>query len=266
MSKSSSNTYIYSISPSSKSNKKLNVILDIDETFIYFIKKRFLDHSWNKLSDSEKKKYNYVESSKGDIIILRPHINKFFDWLFKNCTVSLWTWSDYDYAEWIMDAFILKNNPTRKILYILAEDDASNSSKKHDNSKDLNYLWYRGDDRSKSAPGLSECNTILIDDLPGNSLNTSNRKNSITVNPFGIFGEVKDRSDPYHDLSKDKTLLKIIKFLTKILKNMEENCYHVDDRLENIFSENNIKKYKIQRYVKDLKFKKDIVKAIGIGM
>ena len=36
---------------------KLNVILDIDETFVYFIKNAHFAHSWDTLSPGEKAKY-----------------------------------------------------------------------------------------------------------------------------------------------------------------------------------------------------------------
>jgi len=48
---------------------KLNVILDIDETFVYFINKKYRANSWDKLPETERSKYKFVDSS-GHILIL----------------------------------------------------------------------------------------------------------------------------------------------------------------------------------------------------
>jgi hypothetical protein len=240
---------------------KLNVILDIDETFVYFIKKAFFAHSWDTLSPEEKAKY-IVHDHKHGVFIERPHLDTFLDYLFANCTVSVWTWSDREYAEGIVTRFLLRGHSDRKIEHIFAEEDAEASSKEHGNSKDLNYLWYK-----KRLPCFAECNTILIDDLPGNSVNTSNIKNSITVKPFALFGEVKARTDPYEDVSDDTTLLEVIEILKKA-QTVAAGCYTNDDkRWSNIFSAANVKAAGLEGSMVEIKKKSGvIVKAIGAGL
>jgi hypothetical protein len=239
---------------------KLNVILDIDETFLYFINKDHFPHSWGPLPEKEKAKYNYIEHKAG-IFIVRPYLKEFCDYLFANCNVSLWTWSDIEYAEGIPAKLLLDNVKGRKLHHIFADEDAGTSSKLHGNSKDLNYLWYK-----KKLPCFAECNTILIDDLPNNSVNPSNRQNSITLKPFALFGEVKRRTDPYEDVSKDDTLLKVIEILKKA-QTIANNCYEDDEkRWTNIFSPANVRSAGLESYMRTIKKQDDsTVRAIGAG-
>lgn len=239
--------------------KKLNIILDIDETLVYFINKRYFKHSWDLLSDEEKSKYTVYSNNSG-IFIIRPHLRKFLTFLFKHCNVSLWTLSDKEYAEGVANMFILDKNPNNKLQHILNADEHGDlAGDLYGNNKDLNWLWYHSE-----YSCFAECNTILIDDLPKNSLNTSNRKNSITINPFALFGEVKDRSKPYLDVSKDDTLLKIINFLKIVIKK-QENCMEGDGRWDNIFSEENVTKMGIDKYIHTMTYQGKQVKSICIG-
>ena len=222
---------------------KLNVILDIDETFVYFINKKYFAHSWDTISDAEKAKY-VVHDHKDGVFIERPHLEAFLDYLFENCTVSVWTWSDADYAEGVVKRFLIRGRDDRKVEHIYSEDDAAASSKLHGNSKDLHYLWYE-----KRLPCFAECNTVLIDDLPGNSVNTSNIRNSITIKPFALFGEVKDRSDPYEDVSGDTSLLTAIEIL-KAAQAVSSSCYYDGDkRWTNVFSASNVRAAGLTKYM-----------------
>lgn len=244
---------------------KLNIILDIDETLVYFIHQRYFKNSWCKLGNDEKKKYEIVESKSG-IFLRRPHLETFLDWIFKHCNVFLWTWSDIDYAEGVAKML------GKTFKGILADEDANASSSGHGNSKDLNYLWYpeafcEANKKKIADMGtFHECNTILIDDLPGNSVNTSNFKNSITVNPFGIFGEVKDRSDEYEDLSTDKTLLDVLEIIKKVHCYLQKNPPDDDSMYKNVFCPSNIKSMGLSKYVKHIRKKcGTVVRAIGVG-
>jgi len=238
---------------------KLNVILDIDETLVYFIHKKYWKHSWDLLSDEEKAKYTVRPNNSG-VFIVRPHLNTFLSFLFKHCNVSLWTLSDQEYAEGVAKMFVHNGSPRRKLQHILNGDEhAELAADLHGNNKDLNWLWYHA-----GYDCFAECNTILIDDLPNNSLNPSNRQNSITINPFALFGEVKDRSKPYLDVSEDDTLLKIIELL-KIVMKQQDNCAEGDGRWDNIFSEDNIEKMGLERYIHTMTFRGKRIKSICVG-
>lgn len=244
-----------------ESCKKLNIILDIDETLVYFIHNRYRKHSWDALPDNEKGKYE-IQETKNGLFVIRPHLREFLDFLFANCTVSLWTWSDEDYAESIATRFL--GYPERPVALLLSEVQADESSWKHGNNKDLNWIWY-----DLKKPCFAECNTILIDDLPTNSVNSSNRKNSITVAPFALFGEIKDRTDPYTDVSDDRCLLDIIDILKTVLDS-KESCYGTDLQWENVFSPKNIAAMGLQRFHQRILLKQrnkpaEIVQGMGVG-
>ena len=260
-----------------ESPNKLNVIFDIDETLVYFIHKRYWGHSWEKLPEREKCKYKQVNVSSG-VFLIRPHLIDLMTWCFENCNVYLWTWSDKEYAEGIAE-MVIKMMPSSKEGYkfrgIFHDDHAELSSKTHKNSKDLNWLWYdvKKDKNYKEADfkHFNENNTILIDDLPGNSVNPSNRKNSITIAPFALFGEVKDRSDPYHDVSKDTCLLEVRDFLIRVAAKLQNV-----PQWENVLCLGNLEKYMCfkkegpaDKYIKTIDYpKKDKggpTTAIGIG-
>lgn len=248
---------------------KLNVILDIDETFVYYIQKRHLPHSWDTLSNEEQAKYKSIRSGE-NLLIFRPHCKEFFDFLFAHCDVSLWTWSDEEYATGIAQ-LILRDHPGQTMHLILPDTIAERSSELHGHSKDLNLLWYGNGNNIDSEECFAECNTVLIDDLPNNTIHPSNKRNSITIQPFALFGEVKDRSHPYRDVSKDTTLLEVITILKKILP-IAQGCYEDDERRWNpIFSDENIARAKLSSYLHTIEyspFKKlnaPPVKAIGAG-
>ena len=243
---------------------KLNVILDIDETLVHFIGNRYKAHSWDTLSEKEKEKYEVIETSNG-LFLKRPHLDKFFDFLFEHCNVGLWTWSEMDYAKPFAAKFILKDHPERKLAFIYVDENAEASADLHGNSKDLNYLWYGVNGEKESLKCFSECNTILIDDLPGNSANSSNLRNSITIEPFAPFGEVKNRSDPYKDCSNDDGLLEAIRILKKVMKPASK-CYDTDEQWDNIFNDTNIKAAGLGADLKNIKLKNGrVVKGIGAG-
>lgn len=236
---------------------RLTVILDIDETLVHYIANRHKPRSWDILPAVEKAKYTVVDSGSG-IFIVRPHLGEFFDFLEANCDVGLWTWSDKGYAQG-MRKLILGD---RKLKFVLHDDHAEESSEAHGNSKDLNYLWYG----KPPMPCLAECNTILIDDLPGNAVNSSNIKNSITIEPFAPFGEVKDRSDPYKDSSGDTALLEVIEILKKIL-GVANTCYTNDEeRWSSIFSKENVARAGLEGAIRNIKMKNGkLVRGIGAG-
>lgn len=247
---------------SDKSCKKINIILDIDETLIYFIQTKLRPHSWDLLPETEKQKYNIVETKNGQIIVIRPGLDAFLDYLFKHFNVSLWTLSEREYAEDIAAKFVLK--PGRKLKYIFSADDSDTHSvsprKLHRNNKDLNWLWYDFNKEhqrigySDKYKCFAECNTILIDDLYNNALNSSNWKNSIKIDPFALFGEDKQRRQPYVDVSTDDTFVRLHELLEKVRKSYTK-CYNTDTQWDNIFSDENIERYGLQSYVKKIKTK-----------
>ena len=182
----------------------MNVILDIDETFVQYVG----HEDWATLPPAEQAKYETGGSGPNGLFILRPKFTEFFQFLTKNCkSISLWTWSDADYAM-IVKKMIEQKVPGTKIANVWSEKDVDASIEMSGKNKDLNYIWY---DVGKFQP----CDTILVDDLPKNTQNTSNVKNGIQIAPFHPLGEKlrqgpkKIRTNIYHDLSNDNVLMEV---------------------------------------------------------
>lgn len=195
-------------------SKKLNVILDIDETFVQYVG---LD-DWEDMAADKKAKYQ-IDGKGGDgLFILRPHFDEFFQFLGETCkTVNLWTWSDAVYAAGVK-SMIERRVPGVKISNVWVDDDVEASIELHGNNKDLNYIWY---EKNKFNP----CDTILVDDLPKNTQNSSNIKNGIQIAPFHPLGEkekvskTKIRTGEYHELSEDDVLVKVMEKLKEVMSN-----------------------------------------------
>jgi len=198
----------------------MNVILDIDETFVQYV----AAGDWAALPEEEKAKYKITGNPAKGVFIHRPHLKEFLEYLFANCkTVNLWTWSDQEYANGVAK-LIGEYGPKFKIANAWYDMHVDASIELDGFNKDLNYIWY---DVGKFQP----CNTILIDDLPENTNNPANRLNGIQLKAFNVLGEKlskeerkknpgKIRTGHYTDLSKDDTLLKVI----ETLKGIEQPC------------------------------------------
>jgi hypothetical protein len=243
---------------------RMNIILDIDETLLYFVNGKVRGHSWDKLSAVEQAKYEYIVKGQ-HVLILRPHVREFLAFLFRNFNVSLWTMSEREYAHDIARVLLSLLKTRSKFAHVFSADDDEDhdvaAGDLHGNNKDLNWLWYK---YAKEYPCFAECNTILIDDLPANALNTSNRRNTIKIAPFALFGEVKARTDPYEDVSRDDVLLQIIEILKKV-HDAQKNCYNDDDaRWTSVFHASNVEKMGLQKYYLPHQWKGDKFKSITV--
>jgi hypothetical protein len=77
---------------------------------------------------------------------------------------------------------------------------------------------------------------------------------------------VKDRSDPYEDVSKDTSLLTAIEIL-KAAQTLASSCYYDGDkRWTNVFSASNVRAAGLEKYMTTITKKdKSTVQAIGAG-
>lgn len=184
----------------------LNIILDIDNTFVEYSQGKH--GNWQKLSPEEKAKYIFVgDSEGGEGFILRPYFDDFFEELSKMAkTVNLWTWSDCPYAESVKE--IIEDRTSCRISNVWCDKHAQEAEDAGGQSKDLNYIWYT---QKKFQP----CDTVLIDDLHGNIHNTSNYQNGIRLKKFALWNRVnkKEPFGPYTDMSEDDTLIRVLRIL-----------------------------------------------------
>lgn len=183
-------------------HEKINVILDIDETLLSAIPTEDID--FEKIKNKVNKvKYEPMEGYY--ILFLRPHLEKFLDFLFENFNVSIWTAASKDYALYVIDKIILNGNPKRKIDYIFFSYHCNASKKLKKSTKDLSMLW----DVYK-IKGYNKDNTIIIDDYK-EVYNTQKGNCIFVVPPFNF---LSDNSE------NDRFLKDLIQKLKKyILKN-----------------------------------------------
>lgn len=213
--------------------KRLNIILDIDETFVQFVGK--LD--WEQLTEAERGKYTVTDSTKPGFFILRPHFTEFFEFLRDNCkTVNLWTLSERDYANDVKGIIESKISGLTIANAWGAEDEKLANDADYWQPKDLKYIW---EELGLFKPG----DTILVDDLPRNTLNKTNARNGIRLPPFDPLGEKREKSEQgynrlrvveqvmikkpngdivpkmvhYNDMSEDRGLLNVISVLESVL-------------------------------------------------
>ena len=193
---------------------KINFILDIDETLLSAIPTEEID--FEKIKKKAKKvKYEPMEDYY--ILFLRPHLDKFLDFLFENFNVSIWTAASKDYALFVVDKIILNKNRNldgngngngnskRKIDYIFFSYHCNASKKIKKNTKDLTMIW-----ELYKIKGYNKNNTIIMDDY--DEVYKTQKDNCIFVTP--PFNFLTDNSE------NDRFLKDLMPKLKKyILKN-----------------------------------------------
>ncbi len=194
--------------------KKINVLLDLDNTIINALdidELKYINETYQSHFE-----FNDMNNSKGEVeyrVFARPHLQTFLDFLFQNFNVSIWTAAESDYALFIVDKFIKKNNPNRKINMIMYRYHVTMAESKYGEGriKDLNFIW-----EYLKEYNYYPCNTLIVDDLPDVQL--TNPLNTIRLHPFDM---LTDDGINLEALS-DNTLIKIINFLTKVKENYEQ--------------------------------------------
>lgn len=159
--------------------KKLNFILDLDETLISAEATEDYDQ---KKYDKKAKKFKFHTMEDYYIVFERPHLQEFLDFLFSNFNVSIWTAASKDYALFIIEQIILKNHPERKIDYIFFSYHCNASKKVKNGTKDLSILWdiYKID-------GFNKNNTVIFDDY--NEVYKTQTNNCIIAKPFKFLND-----------------------------------------------------------------------------
>lgn len=175
------------------SQKKNHIILDLDETLIHSV--TLNEENIKKYSCPSYKEFNIRTMGNSFIVIQRPFLQEFLDFLFDNFLVSVWTASSELYCDIIVSNYILTKK-NRKLKYILNSSNCKDSIKTYGNEKDLNLLT--------EVYKLQNLNhkVFLIDDKIDNVKHQKN--NAILVKKF--LGN-KD----------DKTLISLKNFLRKFI-------------------------------------------------
>ena len=95
-------------------NRKLNILLDLDETLI----SSKASEEFNFKNKKKMKKFDFEDMDGYYIIFERPNLQKFLTYVFENFNVSVWTAASKDYALFIIDKIIIGNRKNRKLDYI----------------------------------------------------------------------------------------------------------------------------------------------------
>lgn len=182
-----------------KRQKSFNIILDLDQTIIAGELLNDLetirsDKDFNNLMnrlDSYSKEHgskDFKASSRETYrIFCRPYLQEFLDALFANFNVAVWTAASPDYAQFIIDNFILTNK-NRKLDFIYTRNDCKIMKDENGNTfltKPLVKLF-------NSKENYNAQNTIILDD--NFDVHKIQPNNCILAKPFEIVNKETDAS------------------------------------------------------------------------
>ncbi len=182
--------------------KKVNVVLDLDNTLIYSIS---CDKFPKKNSHMHRMVYHKMDDDY--YVFERPGLQNFLNWLYKNFNVTVWSAASPDYVEFIVKNVVEKNG--RKVEYVLNSDNCEESQEIYGDNhiKNLNMLWDQYD-----VYGYGPYNTLIIDDLK--MVCKIQPNNSIQIKSFNTHNK---------NSINDNELKEIRKKLTKVSRNYLKN-------------------------------------------
>lgn len=189
----------------------LNVILDIDETFLHHVSKDV----WDSVPDDQRDNFTYTSDASGSsYFVFRPHLKEFAQFLTENtATVNIWTWNSKSYATEV--AALMKKEFGLEFKNIWASEEADKANDEYGGHKPLPWLWDQGI--------FSPSDTFLIDDHP-NLIATYKKKNAkgkdvtyASLNSKNAFNipPFEPEDDP-EDAAEDDGLLQAIEEMKKV--------------------------------------------------
>ena len=192
--------------------KKLNILLDLDQTIISAEPEDEFDFNENK---NKAKKFEFSNMDGYYIIFERPGLQEFLDYLFNNFNVSVWTAASKDYALFIIDKIILKGKSNRKLDWFFFSYHCDLSRKKKGSSKDLSMIW----DVYK-IEGYNKNNTVIIDDFYDEIFKIQ-PDNCIIAPPFYFTAENSENDEYLTQLRKSLKNIKANKPAISINKKLK---------------------------------------------
>ena len=172
-------------------NKKNIIILDLDSTLVHS-----LDDKERKRFKGDLTKYSSTDTEEF-LVIHRPNVQLFLDFLFDNFKVGVWSAGDKEYVHMVVK-HVISCKPKRKLQFILSFDECTQSQDYYGNLKDLRLLWHK--------LGHKYCNinnTLIIDDY--NKVVAHQKCNAIHVAKFNVLKDTNSH--------EDKELKSVIKHL-----------------------------------------------------
>ena len=180
----------------SGNTKDINIILDLDGTLLHsyaintpVLERKIMSKKW--LSN-----YRYHKMDNDFLIIERPNLQDFLDWLVKNFKVTIWSAASPDYVDFIRKKIFGK----RKLTHVFNSTNCEESQNLYGELKHLGLLWDKYD-----LKGFGPHNTLIIDDL---KYNTSNLQpnNSIHIKKFCAKEETINDDELLNVKNKLKTI------------------------------------------------------------
>tara|TARA_Y100000389_G_scaffold117267_1_gene114464 strand:- start:1242 stop:1829 length:588 start_codon:yes stop_codon:yes gene_type:complete len=181
-----------------KQRRKINVILDLDQTIISA-------EDWNteeiKKNKKKAKEFIFHDMDGYYIVFERPNLQSFLDYLFANFNVSVWTAASKDYAAFIIENVIL-TKPNRHLDWVFFSYHCDISNNRKNGSKDLAMLW-----EEYQLEGYNKDNTVILDDY--DEVYNTQPDNCIIAAPFE-FDDDNSENDTYLlDLQKSLRKIKV---------------------------------------------------------
>jgi hypothetical protein len=178
------------------SKKRLNIILDLDNTLICSISKNvktppILNYSLN---------HTYYQNY---IIYGRPYLHYFLTEINKFANISVWTAAGKEYANFVVNHFF---PPSIKLTFFYHGEHTEQLMRSSYKMKPLNYLFERYPNH------FNKYNTLIIDDLP--FVIQSNKEYSIQITPFEIN---ESKINNYYDLMTILNDNELVKILNKLI-------------------------------------------------
>jgi TFIIF-interacting CTD phosphatase-like protein len=127
---------VTTISGHHKMPNRINILLDLDNTLICSLAK----HEEKPIFKPRMKQFRWENMEGVYKVFERPGLQNFLDFLFENFNVSVWTAASKSYALFIIDEFILKGHPERRLDYVLFSYHCKKSRRLQDTQKALNIL------------------------------------------------------------------------------------------------------------------------------
>lgn len=177
--------------------KKLNVVLDLDNTLIY-------SYELNRIKNKNFVLENYQTREMDDeyLVCERPGLHPFLDWLFENFNVMVWSAASPDYVQFIVDKIIKGKH--RKIDRVFTSVHCDESSEKFNGDlKNLNLLWDQYD-----FSNYGPYNTVIVDDLK--HIYDTQPHNTIRIKKF--IANEKHYQDEQLEMVKNKLIEMKTKF------------------------------------------------------
>jgi len=185
-----------------KSQKSFNIILDLDQTIIAGESYTELNSIKDKkerdkllqhlelFGEKYGKKIFKVSANEQYIIYGRPYLQEFLDALFANFNVSVWTAASSDYANFVIQNFILVPGTSRTLDFIYTRSHCEILSL-NDGSEFLTKPLIKIFQKHKL---YNQHNTFILDDNP--DVHKIQKNNCILAKPFEIVNkEINSKGD-----------------------------------------------------------------------